>query len=712
MDLKLFLSRVSSFKWFIIGLPLLAVLIAFYLVKSLPLKYESSAQISTGLLDPSKKVISNETVDFFAVNQQFANIIEKITMKRMINTLSYNLILHDLENPKDAFKPLPELAGSWSDMNKKQIIELFRKKLLNKALLTFDDNKGKYKLYKIAEEMGYGEEQITEDLEVKHAPNSDLIVVTYISENPALSAFAVNSLSTEFINSYTADVSMNQNSSAKILDSLLLGKKNTMDAKNEQLSGFKRTKGVLNLDEQSATVYNQISQYEAQRAEALRIIQSNTGAVATIEGKLRGNDRYINGSSRAGNREIVELKRQLQLANNLFIDGGFKPSAQKKIDSLNTILNTKSAANADENVIDTRSSKQDLVQQKMNLEIALAQAKSSIRIIDGQLGILRSRYSSMVPFDADIQNYQRDAELATKDYMSALDRFNAAKTDRKLVLDLEIEQLGLPGNPKPTKKGLYIAGAGMGSFALCLGFIFLLVMVDTSIKDVKRLEIATSALVIGSINEIAGKERIARNLWEDKSGNKQYADYKEQIRSLRFEIFDQMIKDGSKILGITSLSPGAGKTFISHSLAYAFALTGKKVLLIADEQTQPVSGEKGLIATVSFQSFLMKKEFHTEDLITVMNKSNERNSLLEIQNVMNLKDGFEVLKKEFDYIIIDVNCLREVNLSKEWLLFTEKNLAVFEYGARIEEEDHSLVRYIKDQKGFMGWVFNKVDRDR
>ncbi|RZL63105.1 MAG: lipopolysaccharide biosynthesis protein [Pedobacter sp.] len=712
MDFKLFLERVYRYKWLLISLPILAVVITYLLVMNLPKQYASETQIATGLLDPSKKVISNETVDFFSVNQQFANIVEKFTMKKIINILTYNLIIHDLESKNTAFKKYPEMVASWSDTDRLQVISQFRKKLLDKSTLTLDDDKGKFKLYTVAEAMGYSEDALKKNLDVSHAGTSDLITVAYVSENPNLSAYVVNTLSTEFISNYSTDVSINQNSSAKILDSLLVGKKKLMDDKNEQLSQFRKTKGVLNLNEQSATVYNQISTYESQRAEALRVIQSNGGAIATIESKLRGSDKYINGSNRLDNREIINLKRQLQLANNAFIDGGFKPADQRKIDSLNRILSSRSAQNADENIINTASSKQELVQQKLGLEIALQQAKSSIRSIDAELGVLRSRYQSMVPFDADIQNYERDAELATKDYMAALDRFNQSKTDQKLGLNLEIAQLGLPGNPKPSKKILYLFGSGFGAFSLCLGFIFLMVVIDYSINDIKQLEAATKSVAIGSLNQIGTKERSARNIWNDKSDNHKYAVYKEQIRSLRFEIFHQMEADGSKILGVTSLYAKAGKTFLSYSLAYAFALTGKKVLLIADEQPYEASDEKALTTSQSFQSFLMKKEFHTEDLITIMNKSNERNSLLEIQNVVNLKNGFEILRKEFDYIIIDINSLKDVNISKEWLLFTEKNIAVFEQGTSVKEMDQGLVRYIKDQPGFLGWVLNKVSYDK
>jgi succinoglycan biosynthesis transport protein ExoP len=105
---------------------------------------------------------------------------------------------------------------------------------------------------------------------------------------------------------------------------------------------------------------------------------------------------------------------------------------------------------------------------------------------------------------------------------------------------------------------------------------------------------------------------------------------------------------------------------------------------------------------------LMKKEFHTEDLITIMNKSTARTSLLEIQSVKSLKAGFEMLRDEFDLIIVDVNSLHDINIAKEWLLFTEKNIAVFEYGSTVNDTDKELTDYIKNLPGFLGWVLNKM----
>ncbi|PTS97038.1 lipopolysaccharide biosynthesis protein, partial [Pedobacter sp. HMWF019] len=154
--------------------------------------------------------------------------------------------------------------------------------------------------------------------------------------------------------------------------------------------------------------------------------------------------------------------------------------------------------------------------------------------------------------------------------------------------------------------------------------------------------------------------------------------------------------------------PGEGKTFLCSSLAYAFAMTGKKVLLISGEKDTVVAhADQKLIPNQFFETFLAKKEIQIEDLITILNSKTEKNSLFEIQNKDNLKSGFSLLKDQFDIIIIDINSLKNINHAKEWLLFTEKNIAIFESGRSLTDNETENMKYITAHSGFIGWVLNK-----
>ena len=709
MDIKAFFKFIFRYKWYLILVPIIAVVVTYFAVQNLPKQFTSKASIATGLLDPSKQIISDQTVDFFQVSQQFKNIMDKLQMKKTIDILSYNLILHDLKNPKQAFKKPSKQLDSLTDAQKQEVAAILQNKLLTRDILTSKDNSGKYRLYSLIQSMGYDQESLQKNLSISHQDISDFIDIEYKSEDPELSVFVVNNLATEFIGNYGADVLTNQNTSLALLDSMSRKKELAMNEKNNALANFKKSKGVLNLSEQSATVFAQITNYESERAQTLKKIQSSLGALSVINAKLKGGDVYVDGSTRADNREIVALKKKRQDANERFIDNGFKIGDQKSIDSLTRLINAKSNQSVDNNAYDPTTSRQSLVQQRTALQIEVQQARSSMASINNELTSLRGKYSSMVPYDAEIQNYERDADLATKDYTASLDRYNKNITEQKTGLKLQLSEAGIAGNPLPSKRLLYIAGAGIGSFILTLAVFLGIFVMDHSISSNRMLEAATKSPTLGSINLLEGEERIARNIWNDKSNNSSYELYKEHLRAVRFDILNKMEADDTKILGITSLANNAGKTFLSYSLAYAFAMTGKKVLLIAEDQPFEASKDKTLSTSTSFQSFLVKKEFHTDDLITIMHKSNERNSLLEIQNIVNLRAGFDVLRNEFDLIIIDVNSLTDVNIAKEWLMFTEKNVGVFEYGTSVTEHDYVHIKYIKNQPGFLGWILNKVD---
>ena len=136
-------------------------------------------------------------------------------------------------------------------------------------------------------------------------------------------------------------------------------------------------------------------------------------------------------------------------------------------------------------------------------------------------------------------------------------------------------------------------------------------------------------------------------------------------------------------------------------------MTDKKVLLISSDFEKPQAGTKELPAQF-FENFLAKREIEREDYITVLNTKSSSGSLFEVQNEKSLKAGFAVLKNQFDIIIIDINSMGHSNKAKELLLFTDKNVAVFEAGKTFSEEDKDFVSFMKKQDGFMGWVLNKV----
>src|SRR5690606_12131826 len=109
-----------------------------------------------------------------------------------------------------------------------------------------------------------------------------------------------------------------------------------------------------------------------------------------------------------------------------------------------------------------------------------------------------------------------------------------------------------------------------------------------------------------------------------------------------------------------------------------------------------------------FEHFLVKKEIKAEDLITVLNRNPNNSSILELKHADNLLAGFEVLRETFDIILIDIDSLRSVNKAKEWLMLTDKAVAVYKWGTPIQDGDKAFLGFIASLPNFSGWIFNQV----
>ena len=81
--------------------------------------------------------------------------------------------------------------------------------------------------------------------------------------------------------------------------------------------------------------------------------------------------------------------------------------------------------------------------------------------------------------------------------------------------------------------------------------------------------------------------------------------------------------------------------------------------------------------------------------------------MFERESIKNLKSSFEELKEEFDVIIIDIDSLNQINTAKEWLLFSDRIIAVFKAGCCIQYKDQKQFDYLRNHQGFMGWVLNR-----
>ncbi|CJF26633.1 capsular polysaccharide biosynthesis protein Cps14D [Streptococcus pneumoniae] len=181
----------------------------------------------------------------------------------------------------------------------------------------------------------------------------------------------------------------------------------------------------------------------------------------------------------------------------------------------------------------------------------------------------------------------------------------------------------------------------------------------------------------------------------------------------------QLSGDKLKVISVTSVNPGEGKTTTSVNIARSFARAGYKTLLIdGDTRNSVISGvfksrEKitGLTEFLSGTADLSYGlcDTNIENLFVVQSGSVSPNPIALLQS-KNFNDMIETLRKYFDYIIVDTP---PVGIVIDAVIITQKcdaSILVTATGeANKRDVQKAKQRLEQTGKLFLGVVLNKLD---
>lgn len=181
----------------------------------------------------------------------------------------------------------------------------------------------------------------------------------------------------------------------------------------------------------------------------------------------------------------------------------------------------------------------------------------------------------------------------------------------------------------------------------------------------------------------------------------------------------QLSGDKLKVISVTSVNPGEGKTTTSINIAWSFARAGYKTLLIDGDTRNSVmlgvfkSREKitGLTEFLSGTADLSHGlcDTNIENLFVVQSGTVSPNPTALLQS-KNFNDMIETLRKYFDYIIIDTP---PIGIVIDAAIITQKcdaSILVTATGEANKRDIQKAKQQLKQtRKLFLGVVLNKLD---
>lgn len=408
------------------------------------------------------------------------------------------------------------------------------------------------------------------------------------------------------------------------------------------LENFKRNAGITDLTSEAQIALTGNAEYEKKRVEN----RTQISLVEDLRKYMKGNEYEILPSNIG--LQDAGLVAAIERYNEMLIER--KRLLRTSTENNPTIVNLDTSIRA----------------MKSNVQATLDGTIQGLLITKADLDREANRFSQRIS-DAPGQERQfvsiaRQQEIKAGLYLMLLQKREenaitlAATANNAKIIDEAIAD-DIPVSPK--RKIVYLIALVLG-IGIPVGVIYLIGLTKFKLEGRADVEKLTTVPIIGDIPLTDEKNEKDGSIAVFENRNNLMSETFRNIRTnLQF-----MLQNDKKVILVTSTISGEGKSFISANLAISLSLLGKKVVIVGLDIRKP-----GLNKVFSLSSkergitlYLANPE---TDLMSLVQPSDVNENLYilpggtvppnptELLARDGLDKAIELLKKNFDYVILD-----------------------------------------------------------
>mgnify|MGYP001418296926 FL=1 len=496
---------------------------------------------------------------------------------------------------------------------------------------------------------GFLKSILTENFSVKNIPRSDVLELSFISTNPKISQLALMSI----IDSYQryeidSKIRITNYANIKITERLkeLVAQ---MDVAQKKLSNYKRENNLVDTGNVKELKIKEIQSISSRIVDAKKNYQVQQNDLLSIKVADGDVDALLAIKDLRSRDEISNIKASLT-AN------------ESNIQSLSLIYTDKhpkiiQANDLNENLkVQLKDILDENIQQKA---FELSNLDNFIKLSDEELQKATDELRIIEEKEAGMLKFSREVESSRKLYESFLQRVKETNEAQNLQVSklkiIETPNLPLrPFSPKPTKNFIL---AFLISFFGVYGLLYFREMNSSVIKSPEAID----SLNIPQIGILPRVEKLKRGYHilqmfvEDGASS-----FAEAIRSSRATIESKFLKNKSYM--VTSSNPSEGKTTFAFNLALSLEKTNKVLFIEADIRRPSVLNGfyqfdreiLGLGEIITGGAQLNEAIFKVPGTdLDIITSGEKRFDMSDIVNKEQIKKFLDVLKMEYDYVIVD-----------------------------------------------------------
>lgn len=456
----------------------------------------------------------------------------------------------------------------------------------------------------------YSIRAITQNAKVNRMNNSDLIKVTYTSDDPGMCQQTLKIIAEVFIKNYK-QLRINQT------DAVINYFQNQVDSANarlqraeDRLLQFNKKNNIINYNEQSKFIAEQKEDLDVYyQNQQIRMAASNA-AMQELETKLVSKDSIYLSTD-----EIQKVRQKLmKIEETIFInelDSENDPRIGNKLEKLRfeaAQLTDRLKYLVDKYYMYSHSPEgipvKEILSEWIDNVMEFEKSKAALRVLERRKSDFQEVYQVMAPLGAMLKRIEREIDVAEQSYLELLRSLNLAKMKQQnleMATNIKIvDEPFFPISPNPSRTKILVLVAAIAGFVLVAFLILMLEYFDTSIKSPDRAQKLIKLKLAGAYPRFGPGVQTA----EFKNAAERLIEI--IIQNIKLAIGHHSLYSSEKpyLILIFSTKPNVGKTTITNNLIRKFREYGEKVLYLNynrggdEENNQP---ENDLNYTVHYK---------------------------------------------------------------------------------------------------------------
>jgi len=503
VDIQTFLRQVLRQTPFLALVSLIAALIVVGYTWTQPDKYVSAAVLHTGIITGEAVELGDDSrLDRLSVTAQVKNMTEMLESRRVITEAGLR-VLHGrlMQGDVPRFMRSAPVGSPLHDADR--VLAIVESYLDSAQTFTVPDPAADSVLMAF-EEGAYGYKALSRHLTVEElggpsatGPAGDLLRVSFESSDPREAAAIVRTVTEVFRTAYGSWQAEEARASREFFERQTEQSRVLMQELEDQLEQFKIDNRIVNLGEQTSALLGQQERLQELMQQQSQIIEARRAAVARTDALLadagvradqmeqwRVSSEVVSSENRLQDLQRALTRAQLAGAREapLLLDS--VQAMRRKLDTRLGELVVGTQANLNQ-------SQADLLRRRYDLLIELDIARATRQAAMDELQAVSPRMADVARGGARLARLERELRLAEQQYTSMLAKLSLARSYESRAASTNIrviEPARVPLEPEPSKRGLLVALAAVGTFLAGVVVLLGLEYFDTTLKTPRRIE--------------------------------------------------------------------------------------------------------------------------------------------------------------------------------------------------------------------------------